>query len=121
MAADLDMNLEVVICPTLREPDGLAMSSRNVYLTPPERRAAPVLYKSLMLAKSMYEKGERDAGKIRAAMLSALNAEPLGKVDYCSIADAATMEELDRIEGPAVVSLAFRLGRPRLIDNILLG
>jgi pantoate--beta-alanine ligase len=121
MAADLDMDLEVVICPTLREPDGLAMSSRNVYLTPPERRAAPVLYKSLMLAKDTFDKGERDAGKIRAAMLGVLNAEPLGKVDYVSIADAATMEELDRIEGPAVVSLAFRLGRPRLIDNILLG
>ncbi|MEW6143155.1 MAG: pantoate--beta-alanine ligase [Chloroflexota bacterium] len=121
MAEDLNMNLEVVICPTVREPDGLAMSSRNVYLTPEERKAALVLYKSLMLARELYEKGERDAEKIRGRMLELLNAEPLGKADYVSIADARTLEELKVIDRPVLVSLAFKLGKPRLIDNILLG
>lgn len=121
MAEDLNMNLEVVICPTVREPDGLAMSSRNVYLTPEERRVAPVLYKSLTLAKELYDKGERDAGKIRQGMLDLLNTQPLGRVDYVSIADARTLEEVKIIDRPVVVSLAFKLGKPRLIDNILLG
>jgi pantoate--beta-alanine ligase len=114
------MDLEVVVCPTLREPDGLAMSSRNVYLTPEERKAAPVLYRSLLLAKKMREEGERDAVKIRAAMARLLETEPLGKMDYVSIADAKTLQELSVLDRPAVVSLAFKLGKPRLIDNILL-
>jgi pantoate--beta-alanine ligase len=120
MAEELDMDLEVVVCPTLREPDGLAMSSRNVYLTPEERKAAPVLYRSLLLAKKMREEGERDAVKIRAAMARLLETEPLGKMDYVSIADAKTLQELSVLDRPAVVSLAFKLGKPRLIDNILL-
>jgi pantoate--beta-alanine ligase len=121
MVEDLNMDLEVVICPTVREADGLAMSSRNVYLTPGERKAAPVLYRSLMLARELYDSGERDAGRIKQRMLALLAAEPLGKVDYVSIADARTLEEVEVIDRPVVVSLAFRLGKPRLIDNILLG
>jgi len=120
MVADLNMNLEVVIVPTVREADGLAMSSRNVYLTPEERRAAPVLYRSLSLAKSLYEKGERDASLIKERMTALLKAELLGKIDYVSIADLNTLEELQVIDRPAVVSLAFKLGKPRLIDNIIL-
>jgi pantoate--beta-alanine ligase len=120
MAEELNMDLEVVVCPTLREKDGLAMSSRNIYLTPEERKAAPVLYRSLLLAKKMRGEGERDAGKIRAAMFRLLETEPLGKVDYISIADARTLRELAVVDRPAVVSLAFKLGKPRLIDNILL-
>jgi pantoate--beta-alanine ligase len=120
MVEELDMDLEVVVCPTLREPDGLAMSSRNVYLTPAERQAAPVLHRSLQLAKKMRADGERDAARIRAAMVRLLETEPLGKVDYVSIADAKTLEELAVVDRPAVVSLAFKLGKPRLIDNILL-
>jgi pantoate--beta-alanine ligase len=120
MVADLNMNLEVVIVPTVREVDGLAMSSRNVYLTPEERRAAPVLYRSLMLAKNLHDKGERNAAVIKEGMLSLLKSEPLGQTDYVSIADLNTLEELQVIDRPAVVSLAFKLGKPRLIDNIIL-
>ena len=121
MVEDLNMNLEVVICPTVREPDGLAMSSRNVYLTPEERKAAPVLYRSLVLARDLYERGERDAGSIKQRMIALLQTEPLGKIDYVSIADALTLEEATIVHRPVVVSLAFKLGKPRLIDNIILG
>lgn len=121
MAEDLNMNLEVIVCPTIREPDGLAMSSRNVYLNPAERKAAAVLWKSLQQARSLWDKEERRADTIRKAMLDVLSQEPLAAVDYVSAADARTLEELDRIEGPCVISLAVKIGKTRLIDNILLG
>jgi len=121
MAKDLNMNLNVIACPTVREPDGLAMSSRNTYLTPAQRRAAPVLYKSLQMAKQLYDKGERDAGKIRQAMIKLLQTEPEGQIDYVSIADTGTLQELEVIQGQALVSLAVKIGKPRLIDNIILG
>ncbi|MDD5190814.1 MAG: pantoate--beta-alanine ligase [Dehalococcoidales bacterium] len=121
MVKDLNMNLQVIACPTVREPDGLAMSSRNTYLTPEQRQAAPVLRKSLMLAKEMYDKGERDADKIRAAMIALLKTEPQGQIDYVSIADTGTLNELKIIKGQALVSLAVKIGKPRLIDNIILG
>jgi pantoate--beta-alanine ligase len=121
MISDLNMNLEVIVCPTVRESDGLAMSSRNTYLTKEERISAVVLYKSLCSAKDMYDNGERDAAKIRQAMRDLISGEPAAKIDYISIADASTLDEEDIIGGKALVSLAVRIGKPRLIDNIFLG
>jgi pantoate--beta-alanine ligase len=121
MVSDLNMNLEVIVCPTVRESDGLAMSSRNTYLTKEERVSAVVLYKSLCMAKAMYERGERDAAVIKQAMRDLISAEPAAKIDYISIADAATLDEADILGGKALVSLAVRIGKPRLIDNIFLG
>lgn len=120
MVADLNMNLEIVVAPTLRESDGLAMSSRNVYLNPQERQAATVLFKALSLAKSLREKGEKNAEIIREAMGALIKKEPLAEIDYISIADPQTLEELSTIDGPVLVSLAVRIGKTRLIDNILL-
>jgi pantoate--beta-alanine ligase len=120
MVADLNMNLEIVIVPTVRESDGLAMSSRNIYLSTDERKAAVVLSKSLALAREMYSKGERDAEKMRQSMISFIRKEPLAIIDYVSIADAETLEELDSIKPPALVSLVVKIGKPRLLDNTTL-
>jgi pantoate--beta-alanine ligase len=120
MVVDLNMNLEIIIVPTVREPDGLAMSSRNVYLSPEQRKGAGVLSKSLDLAKKMYAHGERDSAKIIQAMTSLIQKEPLANIDYISVADAITLEELSEIKTPAVISMAVRFGATRLIDNILL-
>ena len=122
MVADLNMNLEVIAVPTVREPDGLAMSSRNVYLSSEERKSALVLYKALTLAQKLWDKGQRNADTIRREMTALIQSEPrAAKIDYVSVADAETLEELDRIERAAVVSLAVKIGKPRLIDNIILG
>jgi pantoate--beta-alanine ligase len=118
MVTDLNMNLEVIVVPTVRERDGLAMSSRNVYLNPQERQAATALYKALTEAQQLLQKGERDAELLRQVMTSIINKEPLAKIDYVSIADAQILEELSRIERSAVASLAVRIGKTRLIDNI---
>jgi len=120
MVADLNMNLEVIVAPTVRESDGLAMSSRNVYLNPQERQAAIVLFKVLTLARNRREKGERNAETVRQEMTSLISQEPLAKIEYVSIADAQTLEELSEIDKPALVSLAVRIGKTRLIDNMLL-
>lgn len=120
MARDLDMPLEVVVCPTVREPDGLAMSSRNVYLQPDERRAATVLSRALDAAAAAHRAGERDAGRLRAAMDALLAAEPLAEPEYVSVADPETLAELETVHGGALLSLAVRFGRTRLIDNALL-
>lgn len=120
MVQDLNMNLEIVPCPTMRETDGLAMSSRNVYLNPAERKAAVVLWQSLQRAQAMHDSGERRADIIRKAVLEILDREPLAKTDYVSAADATTLEELELINRPCVVSLAVRIGKTRLIDNITL-
>lgn len=120
MVADLNMNLEVVIVPTVRESDGLAMSSRNVYLNYQERQAATVLFKSLTLARRCWEKGEKNAETIRQEMISFISKEPLAKIEYVSVADAQTLEELSSIDRPALVSLAVKIGKTRLIDNIVL-
>jgi len=121
MVDDLNMNLEVKIVPTVREKDGLAMSSRNIYLNPQERQAATILFKALTLAKQLREKGETDAEHIRQEMISLLAKEPLAKVEYVSIANSETLEELERIGNSAVASLAVRFGKTRLIDNMVLG
>ena len=121
MARDLAIGTEVVACPTVREPDGLALSSRNVHLTPEQRAAAPVLHRALLAARSAWEAGERDAETLRSAMREVLATEPLAESDYVSIADGATLAELERVDGPALASLAVRFGSTRLIDNEPLG
>jgi len=121
MVADLNMNLEIIVAPTVREKDGLAMSSRNVYLSPEERQAATVLFKALTMAQNLYGKGERNAEHIRQEMTSLIGKEPLAKIEYVSIADAETLEELAEIDRPALASLAVRVGKTRLIDNMRLG
>lgn len=120
MVQELNMNLEVVACPTVREPDGLAMSSRNTYLKPDERQAAAVLYRSLQLAKKMYSEGERNADRIRREMISLIEKQPQAHIDYVSIADNLTLDEMTVIDAPALVSLAVKIGKPRLLDNIVL-
>ena len=120
MVKDLNMNIEVVACPTVREPDGLAMSSRNVYLKPDERKAATVLYQSLKLAEKLYAQGERDACVLRNKMAEVIKEQPLANIDYISIADNETLEELDTIKPPALVSLVVKIGKPRLLDNVVL-
>ncbi|MFC1983901.1 pantoate--beta-alanine ligase [Chloroflexota bacterium] len=120
MAADLNMNLEIVSIPTVREPDGLAMSSRNTYLNSEQRRAATVLYQALTLAQGLCSQGERNAEQIRQQMTALIQKQPLADIDYVSIADNATLEELDTVSPPALVSMAVRIGRTRLIDNVVL-
>ncbi len=120
MARDLNFPLEIVVCPTVREPDGLAMSSRNAYLNPEERQAATVLHRALTAACEAWQHGERDGEALRALMQSILAAEPLANPEYVSVADPDTLEELERVEGRALLSLAVRIGRTRLIDNVLL-
>lgn len=120
MVVDLDMNLNVLILPTVREPNGLAMSSRNTYLNPEERQAATVLYEALTLAQRLYADGERDAEKLKREMLSLIHKQPLANIDYVNINDAETLDELDSINSPALVSMAVRIGKTRLIDNVVL-
>jgi pantoate--beta-alanine ligase len=120
MVADLNMNLEVIVAPTVRESDGLAMSSRNVYLNSEERQAATILFKALTLAQNLREKGEMNAETLRQQMTSLISREPLAKIEYVSIAGAETLEELSKIDEPAIASLAVRVGKTRLIDNIVL-
>ena len=121
MAHDLNFRHQIVVVPTVREPDGLALSSRNAYLNAEERQSALVLSRSLFLAREMYEKGERNAREIRSAMRAMLEAEPGVKTDYVTVCDPQSLEELDRIEGSAMVALAARVGKTRLIDNLVLG
>ena len=121
MARDLAIGTEVVACPTVREPDGLALSSRNVHLTPDERAAAPVLHRALQAARRRWETGERSADALRDAMREVLAAEPLASPQYVSAAGGRTLAELDRIDGPALLSLAVGFGSTRLIDNEPLG
>ncbi len=120
MVRDLNFPLEIVVCPVVREPDGLALSSRNVYLNPEERKAATVLYCALSAAKAKYDAGERDAEMLRAAMSSTIAAEPLAREEYVSAADPDTLTELERIDKGVLLSMAVRLGKTRLIDNFLL-
>jgi pantoate--beta-alanine ligase len=117
MVADLNMGIEIVVVPTVRESDGLAMSSRNIYLSPGERQAATILFKALTLAGQLRQGGEEDAKKIRRQMTSLIQEEPLAQIDYVSIADAETLEELNLVDRPALASLAVRIGKTRLIDN----
>jgi len=119
MVADLNMNIEIVTLPTVREPDGLAISSRNIYLSPEERQAAVVLYQALCLAQKLWSQGETNAQTIRQQMTDLIQKEPLADIDYVSIADTETLDELDTVKSPALVSLAVRIGKTRLIDNLV--
>jgi pantoate--beta-alanine ligase len=121
MARDLAIPTAVVACPTVREPDGLALSSRNVHLTADERRAAPALRRALLAARARWEAGERSAERLRREMRAVLDAEPQATVEYVSVADGVTLHELETVAGPALLSLAVRFGSTRLIDNELLG
>lgn len=118
MTRDLDLGVEIVPCEIERESDGLAMSSRNVYLTPDQRAAAPVLKRSLDHARGLWAAGERNAETLRRAVLDILAEEPLGVVDYVSLADDESLEELSgTVSGPALLSLVVRFGHTRLLDN----
>jgi pantoate--beta-alanine ligase len=120
MAADLNFPLEIVVCPTVREPDGLAMSSRNTYLTPEQRAAAPVLQRALKAAEAAYQNGERNAETLRQIMRNVLAAEPLANPQYVSCADRLTLQELQTIIDGALLSMAVVVGKTRLIDNIVI-
>lgn len=120
MARDLAIGTDVVACPTIREADGLAMSSRNVHLTPAERAAAPVLHRALTAARAAWLGGERSGDILRALMQGVLSGEPLATVEYVSVADGLTLAELDVVDRPALASLAVRFGDTRLIDNEIL-
>jgi pantoate--beta-alanine ligase len=120
MVQDLNFPLEIVVCPIVREPDGLAMSSRNVYLDPQQRKAATVLYRALSAAKEAYDNGERDADQLRQAMKDVLASEPLAQMQYVSCADYDTLDELETVNGKTLLSMAVFVGKTRLIDNFVL-
>jgi pantoate--beta-alanine ligase len=122
MAQDLNFPVEVVVCPIVREPDGLAMSSRNTYLNPDERQAATVLYRALTAAGAAHEAGERDADRLRQVMADTIQAEPLARLQYVSCAQADTLQEIaGSLSGRALLSMAVFVGKTRLIDNLVLG
>ncbi len=120
MAADLGMDVEVVTCPTIREPDGVAMSSRNTYLNPEQRRAAAVLRQALDLAERLWAKGEENAERLRREMTALIGQQPLAEIDYISVAEVETLDELTTIDSSALVSMAVRFGKTRLLDNVVL-
>ena len=121
LVRDLDLPVEVIVAPTVREPDGLALSSRNSYLTPEQRSAAPAIYRALSEARRRFDAGERDGETLREAMRRTIAAEPLMQIDYVSVADPLTLRELATVEHQALASMAVRLGTTRLIDNLVLG
>jgi pantoate--beta-alanine ligase len=121
MVADLNMNVEIITLPTVREIDGLAISSRNTYLNPEERQAATVLYQALCLSQELWSQGETDAQHLRQEMLILIQKEPLAAIDYISVADSETLDELDRVKPSTLVSMGVRIGKTRLIDNVVLG
>jgi pantoate--beta-alanine ligase len=121
MVEDLNADVEIRAMPIIRDPDGLAMSSRNSYLSAEERRAALVLSRSLGQARRMFEKGERAAGPIRERLLRTIASEPLARIDYAEVVDPSSLEPVERIDGAALVALAVYFGKTRLIDNTILG
>jgi len=118
LVADLNIRTEIIVRPTVREPDGLALSSRNTFLTLEERKAATVLYQALAAARDVIRDGERSAKKIRAAMIRTIWEEPLARLDYAAVADAETLEEVRSARGRLVLLLAVWIGNTRLIDNM---
>ncbi len=121
MVADFDLPIELVVCPTVREVDGLAMSSRNAYLSPTERQQAATLWKSLQLAESLYKRGECDVAKITEQMRACLASAGIQKLDYIAFLAEGTVEPVTTLAGPTVVALAVRVGQARLIDNHTIG
>ena len=120
MAGDLHLDTEIVVCPIVREPDGLAMSSRNAYLQPEERRAATALYRALDGARNSIARGELDALRLTAALRETLRAEPLAEIDYVQLVDGDTLEPVTRLRGTCLALLAVKIGPTRLIDNLLI-
>jgi pantoate--beta-alanine ligase len=120
MARDLHLDCEIIVCPIVRESDGLAMSSRNAYLSPDERRAATVLHRALDAARRAIERGERDALRLTAAIRETLRGEPLAQTDYVEFVDAETLEPVPRLRRTCLALLAARFGATRLIDNLLI-
>ena len=120
MAADLNSAVEVVVCPIIREADGLAMSSRNIYLNAEERKAATVLYRALTAARSAYDSGVRSAQALREIVTAAIASEPLAQLQYVSCADYDELQEQEEIGGKTLLSLAVLFGKTRLIDNVIL-
>ena len=121
LVADLGLPVEVHVAPTVREADGLAMSSRNAYLTPDERQAAPALFRALLAAQLVHELGERKAEKLLEAFRRALSAEPRLELDSVDLVDAATMRPVEKVDLPVLLAAAVRVGRTRLIDNVVFG
>nr|WP_041076012.1 pantoate--beta-alanine ligase [Thermotoga caldifontis] len=121
MVRDLNMDVEVIECPIVREPDGLAMSSRNVYLVGEERKQALALYQSLKIAEQLYRAGERSAERIKEKMLEHFAKFNLVRVDYVEIVDEETLQPVERLEGKVLVAVAAWVGKARLIDNTILG
>ncbi len=121
MVKDLNMDIEIVGCPIIREADGLAKSSRNTYLSPESRKQAVILSKSVFMAKQMILDGERDAAKVKKAMVDMINTMPLAEIDYVEIVDVNTMKNIDKIEGDILCAIAVNIGgEARLIDNVML-
>jgi pantoate--beta-alanine ligase len=120
MVADLNFDTEIVVMPTVREEDGLAMSSRNKYLSPEERRAALVLRRSLSMAENLVKSGQRDAAEISREIKEMIEVEPLAEIDYISIVDVDTLDDLEVMEGQVLIALAVFVGKTRLIDNVVL-
>jgi pantoate--beta-alanine ligase len=120
MVRDLDLQIEIVGCPIVREEDGLAMSSRNVYLSPEQRRAATVLYRALQRGRELAAQGEREVARLLEGMRAVLRSEPLVQEDYLAIVDPTSLEPLERVAGPARILIAGRVGGVRLIDNVSL-
>ncbi len=121
MVRDLSLPVEVVACPTLRDPDGLALSSRNIYLLPAERAAAPVLHAALLAGRMAIDAGEVNPAKVRALVADLINAEPLAHLDYAEVVDAETLQAVDPLVGELRLLAAARFGKARLIDNIAAG
>ncbi|MCD8018775.1 MAG: pantoate--beta-alanine ligase [Clostridiales bacterium] len=120
MVRDLNMDIEIVGCPIVREEDGLAKSSRNTYLNAEERKAALILSQSIFLGQKMAEEGETDAAKIKNAMVEKIQTEPLAKIDYVEVVDGLSMQPIEKIEGATLVAIAVYIGKTRLIDNFIL-
>jgi pantoate--beta-alanine ligase len=120
MTRDLSYPIEIIVCPILREADGLAMSSRNTYLDPAQRQAATALYRSLTAAKAAFTVGERDAGKLRQIVKDMVGAEPQARLQYVSCSNYDTLEELETVNTKALLSMAVYMGKTRLIDNFIL-
>ncbi|AUG57795.1 MAG TPA: pantoate--beta-alanine ligase [Ruminiclostridium sp.] len=120
MVEDLNMNVEVIVCPIVREEDGLAMSSRNAYLSDEERKSAAILYESLLEAKEMVEMGERDGKKIVGHIKNKIESKTNAEIDYIEVVKASTLENADILEGEILIALAVKFGQTRLIDNITL-
>jgi len=121
MVADLNMDLEIRVMPIVREADGLAMSSRNSYLSPEQRKAAPVMYRGLSAAEQAYKQGERDAARLKQAVADVIKQEKLVRVEYIELVDRENLTRVEQVTRPAMLAVAAHIGSTRLIDNILLG